>query len=270
MDFVKKFLNFKKKTSPSVGLALGGGAVWGIAHIGILKALEENNIPIHFISGTSIGSLVGGLYALGTSTKKLSSLATSTHWNHLCRISLPLGGLLTNEPMEKFLYNLIGNKTFSDAKIPFSAITTDLITGAEIIIDSGNISTAIRASTAIPGIFHPVLFNNRTLVDGGVVNNVPVSILREMGATIIIAINLSPDFNHWHPKNSFEIILKSFLIMQNKVARSELKKADIVIDLNMKDFSPMDFKKANALLDKGYKEGLSKIEEIQHVLKGKR
>ncbi|QZY54344.1 patatin-like phospholipase family protein [Crassaminicella profunda] len=241
--------------------------MWGIAHIGVLKALEENNIPIHYISGTSIGSLIGGLYALGTSTKKLSSLATSTHWNHLCRISLPLGGLFSNEPMEKFLYNLIGEKTFSDVKIPFSAITTDLITGEEVVIHSGKISTAIRASTAIPGIFHPVLLNNRTLVDGGVVNNVPIHVLREMGADVIIGVNLSPDFNHWRPKNSFEIILKSFLIMQNKVARSELEKADIIIDMNMKDFNPMDFRKAKDLLKKGYKEGLSKIEEIQHTLK---
>jgi NTE family protein len=272
IKFIKGSRIFHKKNKilpappPTVGVALGGGAVWGIAHIGVLKAFERHHIPVHCISGTSIGALVGGLYAAGVSVEQLIELTSQTHWKDLSRLSFPLGGLLSNEPMEKFIYNIIGDTEFSHLNMPFAAVTTDLISGKEIVIDSGKLSTAIRASTAIPGIFHPVEFNGRTLVDGGVVNNVPVTLLKEMGARIRIAVNLSPDFNNWIPKNSLEIILKSFLIMQNIVALSETAQADIIININMKDFNPIDFKQAKALLNKGYTAGLSAVDDIQALL----
>ncbi|WZL72448.1 patatin-like phospholipase family protein [Clostridiaceae bacterium 35-E11] len=263
--FHKKIKQFPN-SPPTVGLALGGGAVWGIAHIGVLKAFERHHIPIHCISGTSIGALVGGLYAAGVSVEQLIELTSQTHWKDLSRLSFPLGGLLSNEPMEKFIYNIIGDKDFSDLMMPFVAVATDLISGKEIVLNTGKLAAAIQASTAIPGIFHPIVLEDHTLVDGGVVNNVPVTLLKEMGARITIAVNLSPDFNNWIPKNSLEVILKSFLIMQNTVALSETAQADIIIDINMKDFNPIDFKQAKSLLNKGYTTGLSAIDDIQALL----
>lgn len=273
VDFVKsspilyKKIKRPSKNTPSIGLALGGGAVWGICHIGVLKALEDNHIPVHAISGTSIGAFIGGLYAAGVSVDKLIELSTTTQWRDLSRLSLPPGGLLSNQPMEGFLNNLMGNIAFSELKLPFAAVATDLIHGEEIILNDGKVSTAIRASTAIPGIFHPVIVNNRTLVDGGVVNNIPVSTLKKMNTDKTIAVNLCPSLNHWKPKNSLEIILKSYLIMQNKVVQNETKDADVLINIDMNGFSPIDLSKSKALLNKGLIAGLSHMPSIQALNK---
>jgi NTE family protein len=270
-NLLKHSFSFGKKISsgilsPKIGLALGGGSVWGIAHIGALKALEENNITLNYISGTSIGSLIGGLYAFGVPVSKLIELAHNTKWKDLCRFTLPSGGLLSNEPMELFIHKQIGHKNFSDLKIPFAAVCTDLVSGEEVIIDSGKFALAVRASTAIPGIFQPVILDERTLVDGGVVNNVPVALLKKMGANHTIAISLSPNFNRWVPKTGLEIILKAFLIMQHKTSLHEISQADVLIDINMEGFNPIDLNQSEKLLQKGYEIGLSKINEIKNLL----
>ncbi|KXG74283.1 patatin-like phospholipase family protein [Thermotalea metallivorans] len=268
--FKKKTVSLPQKTHPTIALALGGGAVWGISHIGILKVLENHHIPVHYMSGTSIGALVGGLYAAGIPLQKLYELAISTQWKNLSKLSLPLGGILSNEPMEFFICNLIGNKTFEDLKIPFVAVATDLLTGEEIILHSGKLSTAIRASTAIPGIFHPIHINNRTLVDGGVVSNVPVHAVKGFNPDITIAVNLVPSLEDWLPSNSLETILKSLFIMQQKVVAKETSQADLVINLSMKGFSPIDFSKAKELYQKGMMTGLSYISRIQEIIEKKK
>lgn len=266
----KKAASLPQKNHPTIGLALGGGAVWGISHIGILKVLENHHIPVHYMSGTSIGALVGGLYAAGIPVQKLYELAISTQWKNLSKLSLPLGGILSNEPMEVFICNLIGDKTFEDLKIPFVAVATDLLTGEEIVLRSGKLSTAIRASTAIPGIFHPIPINNRTLVDGGVVSNVPVHAVKDFNPDITIAVNLVPSLEDWLPNNSLETILKSLFIMQQKVVAKETSQADLVINLSMKGFSPIDFSKSRELYQKGMLTGLSYISRIQEIIEKKK
>ncbi len=271
-NLIKRSFSFGKKVAsnvfaPKIGLALSGGSAWGIAHIGVLKALEENQIPISYISGTSIGALIGGLYALGVPVSKLEELAHQTHWKDLCRFVIPNEGLLTNEPMESFIHKKIGYKTFEDLKIPFAAICTDLISGEEVVIQSGKVATAIRASTAIPGIFQPVVIEGRTLVDGGLVNNLPVTQLKKMGAHYTIAVHLFSDFNQWIPKTGPEIILKSFLIMQHKASSHEISQADLLIDINMKGFNPIDLNQSKKLIQKGYERGLAKRKEIKKIPK---
>ncbi|MBB6216921.1 NTE family protein [Anaerosolibacter carboniphilus] len=270
LSLLKKKTGFSYKKDPTIGLALGGGAVWGISHIGVLKTLEDHRIPIHYISGTSIGALVGGLYAAGVSTDRLYSLALSTQWKNLSKLALPISGILSNEPMEGFIHHLIGNKTFSDLKTPFVAVTTDLLTGEDIILSSGKLSRAIRASTAIPGIFHPIVIDNHTLVDGGVVSNVPVQAVKSFGPDIVIAVNLVPSLEDWLPTTGLEVILKSLFIMQQKVVTRETSQADIVINLSMKGFSPMDFSKSKELYQKGIAECLPHIPLIQEMIERKK
>ncbi|MBS3994650.1 MAG: patatin-like phospholipase family protein [Alkaliphilus sp.] len=253
-----------------VGLALGGGAVWGISHIGVLKALKDNDIPIDCICGTSIGSIVGGLYATGLSINELLNLATHTQWKEFSQLSLPINGLLSNEPMDQFINNIIGEKNIEDLKIPFIAVATDIISGEEILLDKGKLSTAMRASSAIPGIFQPVNFKGRTLVDGGVINNVPASVVKKMGADIIIAVSTTPSLDHWAPKNSLQIILKAFLIMQNKVILGETVLADVFITVDTKGYSPIDLSSSRELYNRGLIAGLSNLEEIQTAISKKR
>lgn len=261
----KNSSNPKKGKKTSIGLALGGGAAWGIAHVGVLRALEENNIQINCICGTSIGSLIGGLYSAGLSVDRLFSLVTHTQWRQLSHLSLPLSGFLSNEPMEDFIKDLIGDRSFNDLQIPFAALATDLMSGEEVILDKGPISTAIRASSAIPGIFQPVQHMGRTLVDGGVVNNIPVSIVQRMGADKIIAVNVAPSLDHWIPKNSLQIVLKTYLIMQNKVALNEISKADVLISVDTNGFSPIDLSAAKDLYNRGLIASLGTMNKIEAI-----
>ncbi|HHY91328.1 MAG TPA: patatin-like phospholipase family protein [Clostridiales bacterium] len=269
-NLIKRSFSFGKKFvsdvfAPKIGLALSGGSVWGLAHIGVLKALEEYQIPISYISGTSVGALIGGLYASGISASKLEELAYQTQWKDLCRFAIPHGGLFTNEPMESLIHKHIGYKTFEDLKIPFAAICTDLISGEEVVIQSGKFTTAIRASTAIPGIFQPVVVEGRTLVDGGVVNNLPVTQLKKMGANYTIAVHLFSDLNQWIPKTGPEIILKSFLIMQHRASWHEISQADLLIDINLKGFNPIDLNQSKKLIQRGYERALEKRKEIKKI-----
>ena len=266
----KSIKKINKGNRPMVGLALGGGAVWGMSHIGVLKAMEDNNIHIDCICGTSIGSIVGGLYAAGLSLDELLELSTHTQWKHLSQLTLPLNGLLSNEPMDQFINHLVGEKNIENLQIPFAAVATDIISGEEIILDRGKLSTAMRASSAIPGIFQPVHFQGRTLVDGGVVNNVPVSVVKRMGADIILAVSTTPSLDHWKPKNSLQIILKSFLIMQNKVVEAETSLADVFIAIDTKGYSPMDLGSSRDLYSKGLMAGLSNIDPIKTCINAKR
>lgn len=252
----------KKTKKPKIGLALSGGAVWGISHIGVLKALEDNHIPISFIGGTSIGALVGALYAAGMTVPQLEELALTIQWKDISKISLLFRGWLSNEPMEPYIHKLIGDLSFSDLKIPFQAVATDLINGEEIILKSGKLSTALRATTAIPGVYQPVQMDNKTLVDGGIVNNVPIRMVRAMGADLVIGVSLSSVLNNWVPKNSLEVILKSYSIMQQKCIAREMVQADIPVHVDMTGCSPIDFSCAKTAYNRGLIAGLMAVDQI--------
>ncbi len=265
ISHIKDTSLFRKKNTKElkIGLALSGGAVWGISHIGVLKAFEDNHIPISFIGGTSIGALIGALYAAGMTVAELENLALNTQWKDISKLSLLFRGLLSNEPMEQYIENLVGNLTFEDLKIPFQAVAADLITGEEVILKSGRLSAALRATTAIPGIYQPVQIENRTLVDGGIVNNVPIQMVRDMGADLVVGVSLSSVLNNWIPKNSLEIILKCYSIMQQKCVSREMIHADIPIHIDMTNCSPIDFSCAKTSYNRGLIAGLMAVDQIQ-------
>ncbi len=186
----KKELKNKKK----IGLALSGGGWRGIAHVGVLKALEENNIPIDFIAGTSAGALFGGLYSYFGNYKELENFVIRFGYRDLFKaVGDPRirGGFLKGQKMIKYLNELTNHAKIEDLKIPFSAVTTDLITSKSHYIRDGKLSEAIRASVSIPLIFRPVNKNGMKLVDGGVTENVPIKCVKDMGADIIIAVDVN-------------------------------------------------------------------------------
>jgi len=156
-----------------VSLVLGGGGARGLAHIGVLKVLEKNHLPISFIVGTSMGALVGGVYAAGTGIELMEKLALSVDWKFVTKMlapSLPISGFVDGERIRSYLREFLGNPYIEQLRTPFSSVATDLTTGDEVIHDSGPLVDAIMASIAIPGIFKPVVYQNRYLVDGGLVN----------------------------------------------------------------------------------------------------
>ncbi|HDP97696.1 MAG TPA: patatin, partial [bacterium] len=165
----------KLKRKNKIGLALGGGAVLGAAHIGVLKAMEELDIPVHFVAGTSIGALVAALYAFGKDYKQIEKIAAELDWLDVSGLSLSQYGLLSNKKLGKIINKAIGDVDFEDARIPLAMIATDISHGKEVVLKQGNVATAVMASTCIPGIFIPVEIEGKLLVDGGVVENVPIS-----------------------------------------------------------------------------------------------
>lgn len=181
------------------GLTLGSGAARGLTHIGVLKALDEFDIKIDYVSGASIGALIGAAYAMGMPWREMEQIALRTDWKLMARVFSPTLSLsfLTNDRyLNEFLYGIFGTKTFNDLKIPLSVVTADIETGKMVVFRSGSLLKAVRASISLPIIFSPVTHNSYHLVDGGLVNPTPVDVTREMGADKIIAVNLRAFFPH--------------------------------------------------------------------------
>lgn len=174
-----------------MGIALGGGSVRGLAHIGVLKVFDEEKIPISFVSGTSIGAVIGAAYCSGLKAKEIEDLVLTTDFQDLIDFTIPKRGLLAGRKVEKLMNKITREKTFEELLIPLSVVATDLEKSQKVVLTSGNVARAIRASIAIPPFFTPVLIQGHELIDGGLVDPVPVSVLKDMGADKIIAVDIS-------------------------------------------------------------------------------
>jgi NTE family protein len=173
-----------------VGLALGGGVMRGLAHVGVLTVLKREGIPIDVVAGTSAGSLIGALYCAGLSIEDLTALALRLGWWHIARPVFPLRGLITFLPMERYLVKLIGDLGFADLRVPLAAVATDLGRGEPYVMCEGRLAPAVRASCSVPGLVTPVEMDGRVLCDGGISNNLPVDVARSLGADYVIGVNL--------------------------------------------------------------------------------
>jgi len=188
------------KFRPKIGLALGCGTSRGLAHIGVIKVLERENINIDCIAGSSMGAIVGGAYASGKTSDEMEKIALDFPLKKIMRIANPsfsMSGLFGGNSMERIMKKIVGDITFSDLKIPLSVVCSDICTGEEVIIREGLLRKAMRASASFPGLFVPVKYNNRFLVDGGLVNLVPANIVRNMGADIVIAVNVTRNVKNY-------------------------------------------------------------------------
>lgn len=246
--------------SKKLGLALGSGAWMGLAHIGVLKSLEENKIPISFIAGSSVGSIIGGLYAFNPNIKEIEKIV-----NGLSFKDVNLYGLLKN---------IIGNVKIEDLKIPYSAIASDLLTGEAVVINKGSLITAIKASSAVPLLFSPVKINGRHLVDGGMTNPIPISNLRQMGADVVMGVNLYDGIFPIALKDKKISRLKSFkmsrYIWLKKLAEINQQSSDIALNLKIKntDFGVFaKFFNNQETVDIGYNSTNKIIDKIKNKLK---
>jgi len=221
---------------PKIGLALGSGGPKGLSHIGIIKVLEKNNIPIDFIAGVSIGSLIGGFYSTTKDIDKIEEIALSNSWRQTLSLFFDLSmcqGFVSGRKIKIFIENIVGKVNFKDLKIPFSAVATDIGTGKTVILHEGEVALAIRASSSIPLIFKPVRLDNKLLVDGGLSMPVPVEIVRKMGADLVIAVNLDADYFSYFEGNSFgfyKIADNSIKLLRHHLASSNIRGADIIVN----------------------------------------
>ncbi len=245
-------LSVAKKLKHPIGLALSGGAVRGIAHLGVLKALEEREIGVEYVAGTSVGALIGALHCGGLGWKEIWDKVQEMSWRDLVQIDFSGMGLAKTEKMEKMIVELLGDIDFDELEIPFKAVAVDITTTEEVVLDSGSVAEAIRASASIPAIFAPMDYGGRLLVDGGVANNLPSSVVREMGAETVIAVDLNPDAaERRKPSNLAGIMYKTFAILMWNTSSRGREEADILIQPEISDLSFHDFGQADELFRLG-------------------
>jgi len=257
-----------KKAEPKVALVLGGGSAKGFAHVGVIRILEQEKIPIHMIIGTSAGSLIGGIYASNPDSFQLEWSAYKIDRNDILDISIVYSkvGPVQGAKLEAFVEQTAKVKRIEDTKIPFYPIATDLNTGETVTLEKGSLAKAIRASSAIPGIFVPVVFGNRTLVDGGVTNNIACDVARQKGANIVIAVNLQKNIKDNDIDSVFDIIGQSLNIMMYENSKSKLRYADVVIEPDIKDVPLFDFTKKKMLIEEGMKAARKAIPRIKALI----
>jgi len=249
-----------------IALVLGAGASRGFAHIGVIKVLESNKIPVHMIVGTSAGSFVGALYAYGFNAFELQKLSFALEQNDIIDLTIPDKGFLKGEKIEGYINYILRETPMEKLRIPFYAVATDLQNGREVVFGSGNTGTAVRASCSIPGIFIPPVISGRMYVDGGVVSPVAVDAARKLGADIVIAVDLSGDVDSSLPKGTIEVILQSINIMHTKLSAAQLAKADIVISPKVGYLGSTDFTKRHEAVLEGEKAALAVLPKIQEII----
>ncbi|SHJ04734.1 patatin-like phospholipase family protein [Lutispora thermophila] len=252
---------------PKIGLALGSGASKGLAHMGVLKILEENNIKPCCIAGSSIGAIIGALYACGIDLDIMIKLAKNMKADLWMDPAVSKKGILTGKKAEELFRILTRNMNIEDADIPIRIVATDLTYSKRYVFDKGPLWKAIRASTSIPGIFCPVEIDDMVLVDGGVVERVPANIVKDMGADIIIAVDVCKDQSIFKPKNIFDIIMQSIETMENTILENKLTDDYIVISPVIKNVNPLDFTNVELCVEEGKKAALEAMTKINKAIK---
>ena len=253
-------------TRPTIGLALSGGAARGIAHVGVLRALAEYNIPIDYIAGTSAGSLVGGAWASGMPLDQIEELGRKLRWRDIGRVTVSRLGVQSNERLEQYLRERLPITRFEDLPVPFAAVATELNSGAAVVMrNHGDIPFAIRASCAIPGWYVPVTDEQgRQLVDGGLVAVIPASIARSLGADVVIAVDVNAEGAKFigPPTSVIGILLQSMIVVQKTASHYQLSMSDFVIRPKIGHIRWDEMGRADELMAAGYAAGLASAPEI--------
>jgi NTE family protein len=252
--------------APKVALVLGAGAAKGFAHIGVLKVLEADGVPIHMIVGTSAGSFVGSLYAYGYDAYRLQMLSFSVERGDIADFTVPDNGFIKGDKIEEYLNKAVRNTPLERMRIPFYAVATDIREGREFVFGRGDAGKAVRASCAIPGIFRPVRIGDRIYVDGGVVSPVAVDAARKLGADVVVAVDVSADAGGPAPETTIETILVSVGIMYAKLAASQLTRADIVIRPKVGHIGSADFTRRHEAILEGEKAAQAALPRIRSLL----
>lgn len=247
-------------------LVLGAGAAKGFAHVGVLKVLEANHVPVHMVVGTSVGSLVGSLYAYGYPADNLHDFAMGLEKGEIVDLTVPDNGFVKGEKLEAYVNRMLRDTTIENLRIPFFAVATDIGSGEEVVFGRGNPGRAVRASCSIPGIFQPVRIGGRTYVDGGVVSPVAVEAARRMGADAVIAVDISGGVADATPDTTLDTIFQSINIMYSKIAEAQRSRADVVILPKVGHIASGDFTKRHEAILEGEKAAQAALPKIQALL----
>ena len=249
-----------------IALVLGGGAARGFAHIGVLKILESNGIPIHMIVGTSAGSFVGSLYAYGLNAYQIQKLSLDIQRSDIADFTIPDNGFIKGDLLEEYVNRMLRNTTMEKLRIPFYATATELPNGKETVFGTGNTGKAVRASCSIPGVFNPAMIGNKMYVDGGVVSPVPVDAAKRLGADVVIAVDISSDLDTTKPSGTIETILQAINIMSSRISVAQLSRADIVIRPLVGHIGSADFDRRNDAIIEGEKAALQALPKIREIV----
>lgn len=242
----------KNERRPKIGLALSGGAARGIAHIGVLKVLEEYKFPIDYIVGTSMGSIIAGAYAAGLSVGQLEELACTVRWRDVTKMTFSRMGLMSSEPLEQMLRRLMPVTDFAKMRIPLAVVVAELQTARTIVITEGDAARAIRISCTVPGIFTPVVEDGRMLVDGGLAQNLPVEIAFSMGADFVIGVDVNSNIELPSlPTNMFQVLMQSLMMIGRASTAYQAKRASVLVQPNAGRIRFDELERAADLLEAG-------------------
>ena len=255
-----------KIPAPRIALVLGGGAAKGFAHIGVIKALEAQGVQPEIVVGTSAGSLVGVLYAAGNDGFALQRIALDLNESMFSDYSLPDRGFLKGEALQQFVNKTVQNRPLEKLNRTVAVVATDLQSGEAVAFQRGDTGMAVRASSAVPGVFQPVRINGRDYVDGGVVSPVPVKIARRLGADIVIASDISAKPSLRPIEGTLDILLQTFTIMGNTIAGEELSGADVVIKPDITKLNSTDFQSRHLAILEGEQAGQAAIAQLRQKL----
>lgn len=251
---------------PIVALVLGGGAAKGFAHVGVIKALEAHEIKPDMVVGTSAGSVVAALFAAGYDGFDLQRISLAMDETTVRDWILPNRGFIRGDALQNFINEAVQNRDIQTLNRKLAVVATDLQTGEPMVFQSGNTGMAVRASSSVPGIFRPVKIGTREFVDGGLVSPVPVKVARELGADIVIAVNISEIPQQSEVKDTVDILLQTFTIMGHVIASQELAEADVVISPDISELKSTSFDSRNYAIIEGEKAGLAAVPLIKEKI----
>ncbi len=258
---------------PRVGVVLSGGGARGLAHIGVLKVLEREGVPVDLVVGTSVGAIVGALYAAGVRTSEIEGMAAEVGWDQLTDLSsarvvrlLVSERLLSTQKMEKYLQARIGEKTFADLKTEFACLATDVRTGEGVVLREGSVALAARASATMPGIFEPVPFRHRLLIDGGVVDNVPTEVARRLGADILLCVYVPVDLSRNNVSNVLTMMTQALYIQGQAMSEDRVKRADFLIKPEVSDISALELWRSKECMEAGQRAAEAAWPDLKKLL----
>lgn len=251
---------------PKIGLALGSGGARGFAHVGVIQILKEEGIPIDLIAGSSMGALVGALYAAGSDIERLYKLAHAFKRKYYLDFTLPKMGFISGKRVKDFIHMFSYGKRLEELDLPVAVVATDIKTGEKIVFREGPIAPAVRASISIPGIFVPEKINNRLLVDGGVVDRVPVSVVKEMGADIVIAVDVARVNQDIKITSIYDVIFQSLDILHMELLKIREVASDVMIYPKVEKYSSKSFTNIREIISMGEEAAREKVAEIKQCM----
>lgn len=254
-------------SGPKIGLALGSGGARGWAHIGVLKVLRESGIPVHMIAGSSMGSLIGAVYANNLELDMIEGLATRLKSKYWIDLTVPRKGFIAGDKVRELIRLLSHGKKLEELPIPMAVVATDLVKGERVVFTSGPVDLAVRASISIPGIFEPVEWEGKILVDGGVIDRIPIAAVREMGADLVIAVDVVPRFQEVQIRSIFDVIAQTLGVMERQMLSQQMIETDVLIHPELSEIGPTAFHQVEECIRLGEEAARAHVERIRERMR---